>query len=52
MFGASVWHDATPLGGGCVKEDQRQTRRDIRAAFIFGIVAASIELGVLLYFFR
>jgi len=34
------------------KEDQRRTRRDIRAAFIFGVVAATIELAVLLYFFR
>jgi hypothetical protein len=33
------------------KEDQRQTRRDLRAALIFGLVAATIELGVLLYFF-
>jgi len=34
------------------KEDQRQTARDLRAAVIFGVVAATIELGVLLYFFR
>jgi hypothetical protein len=34
------------------KEDQHQTRRDIRAAVIFGVVAATIELAVLLYFFR
>ena len=34
------------------QEDHRQTRRDIRAAIIFGIVAASLELGALLYFFR
>jgi hypothetical protein len=34
------------------KEDQRQTRRDIRAALIFGVVAATIELALLLYFFR
>jgi hypothetical protein len=34
------------------KEDQRQTRRDIRAAVIFGVVAATIELAALLYFFR
>lgn len=33
-------------------EDQNQTRRDIRAAVIFGILAATIEMGVLLYFFR
>jgi hypothetical protein len=34
------------------KEDQRQTRRDLRAALVFGVVAAAIELGVILYFFR
>jgi hypothetical protein len=34
------------------KEDERQTRRDLRAALIFGVVAATIELGALLYFFR
>jgi hypothetical protein len=34
------------------KEDQQQTRRDIRAAVIFGVVAATIELAVLLYFVR
>ena len=33
------------------KEDQRQTRRDLRAAIIFGVVAATIELAALLYFF-
>ena len=42
----------TPKGRDSVKEDERQTVRDLRTAFIFGIVAASIELGVLLYFFR
>jgi hypothetical protein len=35
-----------------LEEDQQRTRRDIRAAVIFGVVAATIELGVLLYFFR
>jgi hypothetical protein len=34
-----------------MKEDQDQTRRDIRAAIIFGVVAATIEMAVLLYFF-
>jgi hypothetical protein len=34
-----------------LKEDQRQTRRDIRAALIFGIVAATLELAALVYFF-
>ncbi|HKP15715.1 MAG TPA: hypothetical protein VJT85_06610 [Gemmatimonadaceae bacterium] len=33
-----------------LKEDERQTRRDLRAALVFGIVAATIELGVVLYF--
>ena len=35
-----------------LKEDGRQTRRDLRAALVFGIVAATIELGVILYFMR
>jgi len=35
-----------------VKEDPERTRRDIRAAFIFGIVAAALELGALIWFFR
>jgi hypothetical protein len=35
-----------------MKEDEERTRRDIRAAFIFGIVAATLELGALIYFFR
>ena len=35
-----------------VKEDQEQTRRDLRAAIIFGVVAATLELGAILYFFR
>jgi hypothetical protein len=30
----------------------RRTRRDLRAALIFGIVAATLEMGALLYFFR
>jgi hypothetical protein len=34
------------------KEDQRQTRRDLRAALIFGVVAAALELAALAYFFR
>jgi len=36
---------------GPLQEDQAQTRRDLRAAIIFGIVAAAIELGAILYFF-
>ena len=34
------------------KEDPRQSRRDLRAAILFGIVAATLELGALIYFFR
>jgi hypothetical protein len=34
------------------REDQQRTRRDLRAALVFGIVAATIELGAILYFFR
>jgi len=33
------------------REDPVQTKRDIRAAIIFGVVAATLEMGVLLYFF-
>ncbi|MEO5813712.1 MAG: hypothetical protein ABIT20_00345 [Gemmatimonadaceae bacterium] len=43
---------ARPTARGILKEDQRQTARDLRVAIIFGIVAASIEFGVLVYFFR
>jgi hypothetical protein len=46
LRGQSVSHFAP------MKEDPDQTRRDIRAAIIFGVVAATIELGALLYFFR
>ena len=35
-----------------VTEDTSRTRRDIRAAIIFGVIAATVELGVLFYFFR
>ena len=35
-----------------MKEDPERTRRDLRAAIIFGIVAATLELGALIYFFR
>jgi hypothetical protein len=35
-----------------VKEDERQTARDLRAAIIFGVVAATIEIAALIYFFR
>jgi hypothetical protein len=34
------------------REDQRQTKRDLRTALIFGVVAATLELAVLLYVFR
>jgi len=32
------------------REDPAQTKRDIRAALVFGVVAATIEMGLLLYF--
>jgi hypothetical protein len=32
------------------REDQTQTKRDIRAALAFGVVAATLEMAVLLYF--
>ena len=34
------------------REDPKQTRRDLKAALIFGVVAATLELAALLYFFR
>ncbi len=41
-----------PIMPPLLKEDTRQTTRDIRAAIIFGVIAASIEMAVLVYFFR
>ncbi|MDB4886197.1 MAG: hypothetical protein JWN79_1635 [Gemmatimonadetes bacterium] len=35
-----------------MKEDHERTRKDIRLAIAFGIIAATLEFGVLLYFFR
>ena len=35
-----------------LKEDPRHTSRDIRVAIAFGIIAATVEMGVLFYFFR
>lgn len=35
---------------GPPREDPAQTKRDIRAAVIFGVVAATLEMGALLYF--
>jgi hypothetical protein len=35
-----------------MKEDPERTRRDIRAALIFGIIAATLEFGALIWFFR
>lgn len=32
-------------------EDPVQTKRDIRAALAFGVVAATIEMVLLVYFF-
>ena len=32
------------------REDPAQTKRDIRAAIIFGVVAATLEMAVLSYF--
>ena len=32
------------------REDQGQTRRDLRTAVIFGVLAATIEIAVVLYF--
>ena len=35
-----------------MKEDPHRTRKDLRAALIFGIVAATVELAVLIWFLR
>lgn len=32
------------------RENPAQTKRDMRAAIIFGVVAATLEMGALLYF--
>jgi hypothetical protein len=32
------------------REDPARTRRDIRAALVFGVAAATLEMAVLLYF--
>jgi hypothetical protein len=51
-------HDGKSLALGMdrspapLKEDQSRTRRDLRAALIFGVVAATLELAALAYFFR
>lgn len=46
-FGATAWR-FRPMSD----DEQKRTARDIRAAVIFGVVAATLELGALLYFFR
>jgi hypothetical protein len=33
------------------REDQAQTKRDIRAALVFGVVAATLEISLLYWFF-
>lgn len=35
-----------------MREDPNRTRKDIRNAIIFGVVAATLELAALLYFMR
>ena len=35
-----------------VTEDHERTRKDIRLALIFGIVAATLEMAAVLYFMR
>jgi hypothetical protein len=32
------------------REDPAQTKRDLRAAIIFGVVAATLEMAAVLYF--
>lgn len=38
------------MAGPPLPEDERTTKRDIRAALVFGVVAATLELAVILYF--
>jgi hypothetical protein len=35
-----------------MSDDGRQERRDIRTAIIFGVVAATVEIALIVYFFR
>jgi hypothetical protein len=49
---ALAFDEHDPNGHHAMTDDRRQERRDIRAAVIFGVVAASVEIGLLLYFFR
>jgi len=35
-----------------MSEDHERTRRDLRNALIFGVVAATLEMAALLWFFR
>jgi hypothetical protein len=39
-------HDEVPG----IEAEERQRRRDVRRALTFGIVMATIQMGVLLYF--
>lgn len=45
-------------GGGAgatlhrMKEDYRRTRKDLKLALVFGVVMATIEMALLLYFLR
>jgi len=35
-----------------MKEDYERTRKDLRNAVIFGVIAATLEMAALLWFFR
>lgn len=45
-------HASSAAGRPVTDHNDGQTRRDLRVAIIFGVVAASLELGILIYFFR
>jgi hypothetical protein len=48
----TCWNEWYFRRGGSMTDESKQTRRDIRRAIIFGVVAATLEMAVLLYFFR
>jgi hypothetical protein len=43
---------AAPAASAPMTDEHRRTVRGIRAALAFGLIAATLEIGVLLYFFR
>ena len=52
LDGTFVRRYHTTMSTSSEDAEGRRTRRDLRAALIFGVLAATLELGALLYFFR